>query len=153
MKKLILTTLFGAAMCGSALADEWLALGVTDGGKEWQFLNLETIECEEKICSTWGGVINIDPAKKFDTELVYYQYDCKRKMVKPIASVQYLREKIVNSIDFSNKYRPVVPGSVSAGHLKYVCGLKKATDEDIVLVKSLAQMAKDIQPIMRRTKK
>lgn len=153
MKKLLLTAIAGSLLCGSAMAEAWLAIGQSDGGREFDFVDLETASCEGKVCSGWAGAVNINPKKNYDTLLSYYEFDCKKRKYRILALVKYLRQKHVGSNHYDGKWDPVVPSSISDGNMQYICAMKKVTDNDLVLPKPLPEMAPTIQDIMRKTLK
>ena len=147
MKKLILTTLLGATVCGSAMAERWYLFGADK--KELTFANLSSIECNDGVCSLWVGQVNVDKTKKHDSIMVYYDVKCKSKEFRAPYLALYLKGKVIDSSSLKNaEYSPIIPGSKGQTMLALACG-KEDIQENLIMEKSFLTEVPELQKIMR----
>jgi hypothetical protein len=155
MKKLILTALAALTATASApaMADKWYLYASSSDDLVWLYLNLDSIKCNNDVCSLWDGDVNIDPKKPYDTRLMRYTIDCIEYKAKALYAVKYLKGKLIKSGDISDRWWYPIPGSVGERLVDSVCK-PSSRDQELIFNfdSSLPSKAEALQQAMREVR-
>ena len=149
MKKLIFTALAALTATASApaVADRWYLYSYRE--LAWGFINLDTLTCNQGVCTVWDADVNIEPASECDTQITRVKVDCTDIKARALFTVQYLKGKEVVSADMDDKWFYPIPGTVGNSMAQAVCKPDTRNKKLIFNFDSLPVESSSIQKTMR----
>ena len=158
-KKFVLSAMAMILMASTVQAAEWYLLG--DQHLELFLVDRATRTVEGNRVSMWVTGVNINPKLKYDTDSTLMKYDCESRKIYMGYMVQFLRGKVIESVDFSSMatWDPVIPGSNGDRQWHFACNKPLPKDATPVYLNEFnaidyaGGLAGALQPAMRELKK
>lgn len=125
MKKLALVAIAGSLLCGSAVAGSWVMSGLNDEYGVMAFVDVDSIDCEGKICTGWTvSTLSTSNARhdQYDLEQELLEVDCKKMKAKSLHRSKYLKGRHVFSLPPDPLFDVLVPGTIYYDSASFICG-------------------------------
>lgn len=151
MKKLLLTAIVGALASTTALADDWVIGGYNTETAYLQLVNVDSIDCEGKVCTSWAAGVSANPKDPYDLTQQFVEVDCKKMMWKFLHESQYLKGKQIRSFPAEVSFDVIVPGTIGYAAAEVVC--KKVTNSVFFSARSPFDLVKPGKEFIKKEKK
>lgn len=122
LRPLILAGLASLFFANSAHAQSWYLTGKSENDQLIYFVDLDTIVDQGQNVKAWVWVLEKEPSDGIDSFKLLSLYNCKEDKFKLLNDVVFLRGTFVSSSDYRDaRWKPVVPGSMTAGVMEVLC--------------------------------